>query len=62
MSPFDSLPPAERAAIETLRREVFPTYSTNAVVLKLLRDALIGAGVLRLASANRSRGARRSTR
>jgi hypothetical protein len=53
------LSPEELQALEKLRSEVFPTYSSEAVAKKLLRDALIGAGVLPLGSANRSRHAGR---
>lgn len=55
---LDRLAPDERAALERVRSELFPSFSVEAVARKLLRDALVGMGVLRLPAANRSRGAR----
>lgn len=57
---LDRLNPEERAAVERLRTELFPTYTAEAVVHKLLRDALVGCGVLNLPASNRSKGARKT--
>lgn len=58
MSLVDHLDAEERAAIERLRLELYPGHTPDAVAKKLIRDALIGAGVLALTNKNRSRGAR----
>lgn len=60
MTLVDHLPPEDRAALERLRMELFPGHTPHAVAKKLIRDALIGCGVLGLGTKNRSRGARRT--
>lgn len=62
MTLVDFLPPEDRAAVERLRLELFPGHTPDAVAKKLIRDALIGCGVLPLPASNRSRGARRSAK
>lgn len=55
MSPLmDRLAPDQRVALTALRDEIYPGYTLDAVATKLLRDALIGCGVLALPRANRS--------
>lgn len=62
MTLVDHLPPDDRAALDRLRRELYPGHTPDAVAKKLIRDALIGCGVMPLPAANRSRGARRTAR
>lgn len=62
MTLIDHLPTEERAALERLRRELYPGHTPDAVAKKLIRDALIGCGVLGLGTKNRSRGAQRTTK
>lgn len=54
---LDRLTPEERQALHRLRDELFPRHTVEAVAHKLLRDALIGCGMLRLGTANRSKWA-----
>lgn len=49
----------EAAAVRQVRDELFPGHDPDDVARKLLRDALVGMGIMRLPAANRSRGARR---
>ena len=51
---------AEKSALRQLRDELYPEHTLSAVAQKLLRDALVGAGVLKLPRRNRSKGAQRS--
>lgn len=47
------------AALATYRREMHSGRSDEAVAGYLIRDALVGLGVLALPGSNRSKGARR---
>lgn len=49
-------------ALWTVHREDFPRETLEAVAERLLRDALIGMGVLPLGSENRGKGARSGCR
>lgn len=62
MSLSDHLPPDIAAALARAQREEFPRATLDAVAHKLLRDALIGMGIMPLGAKNRSKGARRLTR
>lgn len=56
------LTPADLAALTKLRDEDFPGHTLEAMAHKVLRDGLIGCGVLSPGGRNRSRGAKAAER
>ena len=60
--PLLGLDEASLGALRKVRDELYPGEPLSAAAAHLLRDHLIGLGVLPLGEANRSRGARRTGR
>ena len=56
---IDRLTDPEREALTRLRDEMWPRFTLDAVAVHLVRDSLIGLGVLPLPRANRSKWAGR---
>lgn len=53
------LPDAEVEAVEAVRAELWPDYTMEAVIHRLLREELIRHGLLALPKANRGKAAGR---
>lgn len=56
---LDRLTPSEHGALVRFRDETWPTHTLESVAVYLLRDHLIGLGVLPLGKADRGKRAGR---